>query len=79
MFKFLTKAIDVPCKGYRLDCGCDGYDYDCEYEASCEFFCDECVCNFGYMNPVNGKEISNLMKFVQNKRAIEYYKNKEKK
>ena len=79
MFKFLTKSLDVPCKGYRLDYGYDGYEYDCEYEASCDFSCDECVCNFGHMNPVNGKEISGLMKFVQNKRAIEYYKNKEKK
>jgi len=72
------KSLDVPCKCIKIGTPYDGYEFDCEYENSCEFSCDDCVCNFGNMNPITGKEINPILKFIQNKQAIKYYKNKYK-
>ena len=67
------KQLDIPCKGYQCGIPSDGYEYDCKYENSCDFSCDECVCNFGYMNPVTGKRINFILRKIQNKRAMKYY------
>ena len=72
------KSLDIVCKGYLTYYGCDGHEFDCGYENSCEFGCEDCVCNFGNMNPINGKRINFILRFIQNKRAIKYYKIKEK-
>lgn len=70
------KSLNVPCLGYREDYGCDGYEYECGYYDSNGICveCDDCVCNFGDINPINGKRINFILRSIQNRRAIKYYK-----
>ena len=70
------KKLNIPCKSYQCGTPTDGYEYDCEYYDSNGICveCDECICNFGDINPINGKRINFILRFIQNKRAIRYYK-----
>lgn len=74
------KQLNIPCKLYRIGNPLDGYEYECEYYDSSGLCveCDECICNFGHINPINGKRINFILMFIQNRRAIKYYKIKEK-
>ena len=74
------KSLDIPCKGYKSGTPIDGYEYECGYYDKTGICteCDECVYNFGDINPVSGKRINFILRFIQNKRAIKYYKIKEK-
>lgn len=71
-------SINLPCLGYRQDCGSDGYEYDCEYD-SCTF-CEDCVCceSGGYYNPRTGKRINLILRIIKDYRVKKYYKNKYK-
>lgn len=74
------KKLDIPCKGYKSGTPIDGYEYECGYydlNGIC-IECDECVCNFGDISPVDGKRINFILRFIQNRQAIKYYKRKEK-
>lgn len=68
------KSIDIPC-GVIHYSSLDGDEYDCEYNDDGECTCDECVCNFGDINPITGKRINFILRFIQRKRAERQYKN----
>ena len=69
-------GLDIPCRSCQCGNPLDGYDYDCEYEKSEGVVCDDCVCNFGFYNPKTGKRINWILRIMQCRRAIKYYKNR---
>ncbi len=73
IFRLRIKTLDIPCKGVH-EYYYDGDDFDCEYEKADEVCCDDCICNFGYMNPATGKKINFILRFIQDKRAVRHYK-----
>ena len=74
------KSLNIPCKSYVSGTPIDGYEYECEYydKSGLCVECDECICNFGDINPITGKRINFILRFIQNKRAIKHDKIKEK-
>ena len=65
------KSLDIPCMSYRSGNPSDGYEYECEYYENSGICieCDECICNCGYVNPINGKRINFILRCIQNIRA----------
>ena len=74
------KNTNVKCEGYTQNYGCDGTEYECGYydKTGICVTCDDCVCNFGSINPVNGKRINFILRFIQNRRAVKYFEHKTK-
>lgn len=69
------KSLNIPCKEYRSGNPSDGYEYECEYydqSGQC-VECEDCVCNLGDINPINGKRINFLLRFIQKRRASEAF------
>lgn len=67
-------GLDIPCLNYKYGNPLDGYEYDCEYEKSEGVNCDDCVCNYGFYTPKTGKRINWILRIIQRRRAVRYYK-----
>lgn len=67
---YRVKSINLPCLGYRQDCGCG----DCEYENSGN--CDECICCVdacGYYDTRTGKRVNWILRKIQDYRCRKYH------
>ena len=67
-------GLDIPCRICQCGTPSDGYDYDCEYDLSEDISCEDCVCNYGFYNPLTGKRINWFLRIIQRRRALNYYR-----
>jgi len=65
------KSLNLACKSYRSGNPIDGFEYECEYydKSGLCVECQDCICNFGDINPESGERINFILRAVQKRRG----------
>ncbi len=65
------KSLNLACKSYRSGNPIDVFEYECEYydKSGLCIECQDCICNFGDINPESGERINFILRAVQKRRG----------